>query len=304
MKVSVILPVFNGEQTLKSTLDSLVAQTFEDFEVIACIDGTKDHSKQILEGYVNFKRLTIIENEFNLGIGSTMNRLVAQATGLYIAVAEQDDFYYPDRLKLQVDLLDSNKEIGLVSGISEFSDGQKIVLKFPGILDTGDQYPVGKAMFLYTYREQIKVVNSCMMFRKSIHIDHGLYFSKHYPNISVDWSYILRFSLISNIYGIHEALVKMDRSRDRQSVTNNKEIQFLAARELIRSFAYEYPDIITKQDYSYALATQYLLEINQAKGINFLLKSIKYIMLYPNDKRFIKNLWRRYGKKMNNLKSK
>ncbi|HBC05222.1 MAG TPA: hypothetical protein DC015_13765, partial [Aequorivita sp.] len=51
MKVSVILPIYNGEKTLKTTLESLVEQTFQDFELVACIDGTSDNSEEILKTY-------------------------------------------------------------------------------------------------------------------------------------------------------------------------------------------------------------------------------------------------------------
>ena len=109
MRVSVILPIYNGEKTLKETLESLVSQTYQDFELVACIDGTHDRSRDILESFRDrFSKLTLLHNEKNLGLGPTMNRLVAHTSGEYIAVAEQDDYYYPNRLQLQVDLLDAN----------------------------------------------------------------------------------------------------------------------------------------------------------------------------------------------------
>ena len=130
MKVSVILPIYNGEKTLETTLKSLAAQTYQDFEVVACIDGTKDGSEDILKAYQNiYPGLTILKNEVNLGLGPTMNRLVSNVTGEYIAIAEQDDYYYPNRLQLQVDLLDAKSDIGLVSGISEFWDMEVSIRK-------------------------------------------------------------------------------------------------------------------------------------------------------------------------------
>src|SRR5690554_5507935 len=206
MKLSVILPIYNGEKTLVRTLDSLLAQSFQDFELIACIDGTKDNSQKILESYSNkFKSLQILTNHKNLGLGANMNRLVAHTNGEYIAVAEQDDVYYPERFALQIEVLDNNPDIGMVSGIADFWNGEKITMRFPGMLVNGQKYPKGKEMFLLNYRNQIKVANSCMMFRKSVHVDNGLYFSKHYPNVSVDWSYVLRFSLVSEVFGIHQS---------------------------------------------------------------------------------------------------
>ncbi|MCB0468907.1 MAG: glycosyltransferase family 2 protein [Aequorivita sp.] len=294
MKVSVILPIYNGEKTLKTTLESLVEQTFQDFELVVCIDGTNDGSEEILKSYQDsFVKMLILKNERNLGLGPTMNRLVANTQGEYIAVAEQDDYYYPDRLQLQVDILDSKKDIGLVSGIAEFWDGEKVSSKFPGILVAGNQYPEGKDLFLLNYRNQIKVVNSCIMFRKSVHIDNGLYFTKHYPSISVDWTYILRFSLVSKIYGLHEVLVRLDRRNDRTSVTSNKKQQFAATRELLRSFAYEYPEIISKEDYKYAKTTQHLMELGAAKLFAFPFKFFRYFPQSPKDPRWLPYLQNR-----------
>tara|TARA_R110000823_G_scaffold243818_1_gene368008 strand:+ start:29613 stop:30512 length:900 start_codon:yes stop_codon:yes gene_type:complete len=298
MKVSVILPIYNGEKTLKATLESLAAQTFKDIELVACIDGTSDNSEEILKTYhASFKNMLILKNEKNLGLGPTMNRLVANTQGEYIAVAEQDDYYYPNRLQLQVDLLDSKNDVGLVSGIAEFWDGEKVSSKFPGMLVAGKQYPEGKEMFLLNYRNQIKVVNSCTMFRKSVHIDNGLYFTKHFPSISVDWTYILRFSLVSKIYGLQEVLVRLDRRIERTSVTSNKKKQFAATRELLRSFAYEYRDIISKEDYEYAMGTQTIMEVNHKLGFTFLVSSLKYITIHPQDPRFRESLLNRLRKK-------
>lgn len=282
MKVSVILPIYNGEDTLTETLKSLCAQSFQDFELVACIDGSNDNSLKILESFLDkFPKLILLQNEKNLGLGPTMNRLVANSRGEYIAVAEQDDYYYPHRLQLQVDVLDSEKDVGLVSGIAEFWNGEKVTFKFPGILVHGNQYPVGKELFLLNYVEQTKIVNSCMMFRKSIHHKYGLYFSQHYPNIPIDWAYFLRFSLISKIHGLHEVLVRLDRRSSRNSITQKKELNHKANRELLRSFYYEYPNIINKKIYNRALITQNKLELSSKYGLLFYNSLFIYLLKNP-----------------------
>ncbi len=293
-KVSVILPIYNGAKTLSITMESLVAQTYNDFEVVACIDGSTDDSEHILKQYaLKFNKLTILKNKINRGLGPTMNRLVSKAKGEYIAIAEQDDYYYPERLQLQVEMLDKDPAIGLVSGIAEFWDGVHVNGKFPGILVHGKQYPKDVEMFMLNYKHQIKVVNSCMMFRKSVHIDNGLYFTQHYPSISVDWTYILRFSLLSEIYGLNQVLVRLDRRPERNSVTSNKPKQFKATRELLRAFAYEYPLIIKNEDYNYAMRTQYIMEINSKPGIAYLISWLHYYVKYPFEKRYMESIKKR-----------
>jgi len=287
MKLSVILPIYNGEKTLARTLESLANQTYTDFELVACIDGSNDNSYAIIEeNFSKFKKVTLLKNEINLGLGPTMNRLTANTSGTYIAIAEQDDIYYPERLALQVAILDAKPNVGLVSGIADFWDGTNISYRFPGILVNEKQYPKGKEMFLFNYRNQMKVVNTCIMFRKSVHVDNGLYFSKHYPNIPIDWAYILRFCLVSNIYGIHKSLVLLDRSNQRNSVTSNKKNQFSGARELIRSFKYEYPTIITKKDYKFAMTTQHIIELGNFSKYKLPFYFVNYFFQNPNDKRW------------------
>lgn len=298
LKVSVILPIYNGEKTLAKTLDSLVNQTFKDFELIACIDGSNDNSCDIIKSYSDkFINLKILINEKNLGLGSTMNRLVANTTGDLIAIAEQDDFYYKYRLEEQLKVFNKMPEVGMVSGIADFYNGEKINFRFPGILVSGKQYPKGEEMFLLNYRNQVKVANSCMMFRKEVHVNNGLYFSKHYPSIGIDWSYVLRFSLYSQIYGISKSLVLLDRRNDRNSITTNKAKMFKASRELIRSFYYEYPEIIKKEDFKFAMTTQHQMELSHKNKYSFVVFSIFYFLENPKDKRWASYFKRKIFKK-------
>jgi glycosyltransferase involved in cell wall biosynthesis len=294
MKVSIILPVYNGESTLTQTLDSLAAQTYTDFELIACIDGTYDKSSEIIKSYSDqFNSLKIIQNEKNRGLGATMNRLVYNASGEYIAIAEQDDFYYPDRIEKQVQVLNDKQEVGIVSGIAEFWNGKHVNFKFPGILVSGKIYPQGEELFLLNYRKGVKVVNSCMMFRKQMHVDNGLYFTQHYPSLGVDWTYILRASLVTQVYGIKEVLVKLDRRPERASLTTKKEKMFKASRELIRSMKYEFGGIITEEDYKFARSTLHLMDLGTKKLFVFPFKFIQYYYQNTTDRRWYLYLQRR-----------
>jgi glycosyltransferase involved in cell wall biosynthesis len=298
MKVSIILPVYNGESTLTQTLDSLAAQTYTDFELITCIDGTYDKSSEIIKSYSDqFNSLKIIQNAKNRGLGPTMNRLVYNTSGEYIAIAEQDDFYYPDRIEKQVQVLNDKQEVGIVSGIAEFWNGKHVNFKFPGILVSGKSYPQGEELFLLNYRKGVKVVNSCMMFRKQMHVDNGLYFTQHYPSLGVDWTYILRASLVTQVYGIKDVLVKLDRRPERGSLTTKKDKMFKASRELIRSIKYEFGGLTTEEDYKFTMNTQRQLELGFLGGINFLIKGVFYWMMYQ-DKRLIKKIIDKIKKKI------
>lgn len=278
--VTIILPVYNGEKTLKATMDSLLTQTFTNFELLIGIDGTKDRSKSIA---VSFKdnRIKVYENETNLGLAENLNILMSYVhpKAKYIAMAEQDDVYVPERLEWQIDIMQKHPEVGLVSGIAEFKSTNNSVL-FPGILVKKQQFPQGEDLFTYLYKNQLKVVNTCMMLRKSVHHDNQLIFKNTYGNFNVDWDYILRFSLISEVYGVPKKLVTMNRLVMNTSVTRDKTSQHNASRQLLKDFKIEFPHIITKQLYNKALKQHRKIELGHQNKFDMIFKSIYYFFLY------------------------
>lgn len=286
--ISIILPVYNGQETIERTINSLINQSFTDFELLICIDGSTDDSENIIKAMQD-ARIRLIGNETNMGLGRTLNRLVANtnAVSKYVAMAEQDDFYYPNRLKLQFDFMEQNADTGLVSGIAEHYNGDKVTFTFPGLLVNKDNYPKDRTEnFLLNYCYQVKVANSCMMFRKSVFIDNGLYFSMHYPGLSVDWTFILRFSLVSRIQGIQVPLVMLDRRPNRNSLTSKKKLQFAVARKVINDFHFEYPNIITQKHFKTALTTEYLLELSHMSYLNRIIAFPLYFFRNPYDERW------------------
>jgi glycosyltransferase involved in cell wall biosynthesis len=112
--VSVVVPVYNTERYLADTLDSILRQTFTDFELVAIDDGSKDRSPEILREFARRDprvRVTVRENR---GIVRTRNELLEQARGRYMAVNDSDDLSMPDRLAQQVAYLDANPQCVLV----------------------------------------------------------------------------------------------------------------------------------------------------------------------------------------------
>ncbi|MBE5805380.1 MAG: glycosyltransferase [Clostridiales bacterium] len=117
-KVSVIMGVYNAgrrENMLNDAVESILNQTFTDFEFIICNDGSNDNTKEILNRIqLKDKRIIIIENEVNKGLTYTLNRCLNECKGEYIARMDDDDISDKDRFKKQVNLLDSNKELGVI----------------------------------------------------------------------------------------------------------------------------------------------------------------------------------------------
>jgi len=114
-KVSVIIPTYNAEKYLLETIESVIAQTYSDWEIIAVDDGSTDKTPEILQDYKKklSKKLRVITQK-NSGVSIARNKAIAAAKGEYIAFLDHDDLWLPEKLKKQVKLLDSNKKLGLV----------------------------------------------------------------------------------------------------------------------------------------------------------------------------------------------
>ena len=110
-KVTVFIPVYNRERYLCVAVNSILAQTFTDFELLLVDDGSTDTSLALLERYAaRDSRIRVEANGANLGIPRTRNRGLELARGEYIALLDSDDYAYPDRLARQVRFLDSHSD--------------------------------------------------------------------------------------------------------------------------------------------------------------------------------------------------
>lgn len=113
-KVSVIMPVYKGEKHLATAIESVLAQTHRDFELIIVNDCSPDGSDEIAHRYIGDPRLKVLRNPTNLGVAASRNRALAEATGQYIAFLDQDDIWVPEKLAIQVRVLAAHPELGLL----------------------------------------------------------------------------------------------------------------------------------------------------------------------------------------------
>lgn len=131
-KISVLMSVYNCEKTVERSIDSIINQTFTDWEFIICDDGSKDNTYKIIQDIAQKeKRIILIRNDINRGLSYSLNRCLEFAKGDYCARMDGDDLCDPHRFEKQINFLDNNKEYGFVStrmarfdelGIYEISD--------------------------------------------------------------------------------------------------------------------------------------------------------------------------------------
>lgn len=130
-KISVLMPAYNAEKYIKEAIDSILAQTFSDFELIIIDDGSTDRTAEIVNDYSD-SRIRFCPNEKNMGVAATLNRGLALASGEYIARMDADDISKEERFSKQVGYLDAHADIAVCgTSIELFCDGTVIGTRFP-----------------------------------------------------------------------------------------------------------------------------------------------------------------------------
>ena len=112
-KVTVLMAVYNGEGYLRETIESILVQTFQDFEFLIINDGSIDSTREIICSYKD-SRIKLVDNEQNIGLTKSLNKGWRLAKGELIARQDADDISEPERLARQVDFLEANSEVVLV----------------------------------------------------------------------------------------------------------------------------------------------------------------------------------------------
>ncbi len=120
-KVTVLMSVYNGEKYLREAINSILNQTFKDFEFLIINDGSTDRTAEILQSYQD-SRIKITNNEKNIGLTKSLNKGLKMAKSEYIARMDADDRSFPKRLGEEVELLDTNPKVGLVGTCYEITD--------------------------------------------------------------------------------------------------------------------------------------------------------------------------------------
>lgn len=113
--ISVLMGIRNGADVLVRAVDSILNQSWDDFELILCDDASTDGTWALLEQYAHRdKRVRLLRNERNLGLGATLNRCLKEARGDFIARMDDDDFSHPQRLTRQMAYLEVHPDVAFV----------------------------------------------------------------------------------------------------------------------------------------------------------------------------------------------
>lgn len=165
-KVSVVMSVFNGERYLQEAIDSVLYQSFVDFELIIVDDGSTDQSKAIISSYTD-KRIILIENKENIGLAASLNKGIDVASSEYIARMDCDDVCHKNRLAIQYEFMQCHPSIVILGSAALFIDklGVRVCGYFPPIDDLTLRKVFPGSPF----------VHPSVMFRKNVFYQAGKY---------------------------------------------------------------------------------------------------------------------------------
>lgn len=207
-KVTVLLPVYNGERYLREAIDSVISQTFSDFELLIIDDGSTDSSLQIINSYTD-SRIRLLRNDKRLKLSGALNRGMDNASGEYIARMDADDICLPQRLATQVTYMERYQDVGVCgSWIKMFGLRGTIVYKAP----TGYQHVRAKALFDNPF------VHPSVMMRKTLFDRFSLRFDgNYYPTEDFElWTRAISLFPCDNI-----GMVLLHYRVHSQSMTNS-----------------------------------------------------------------------------------
>lgn len=236
-KVSVLTPIYNTEpEHLRQAIESILNQTFTDFEFIILNDSPwNTEIEDIVLAYKD-ARIKYVKNDKNIGISKSRNKLLSLASGEYLAIFDHDDISLPTRLEKQVDFLDKNPMVGVVSSNTEW---------FPGHHKTNhptDNLEIKKHLMFADV-----VAHTAMMVRKSVLDDNNIKYEEQYSPAE-DYKLVLTLVDYTMFHNIPEVLV---RYRFLETNTTHRQwAKMQNADALCRNFAArQYP-------YLYSFYTQ------------------------------------------------
>ncbi len=194
--ITVFMAVYNGSAYLRESIDSILNQTFKDFELLIINDGSTDNSVDIINSY-NDPRIRFLNNSKNEGLVYTRNRGIDEASGEYFAILDCDDIAPLNRLELQYDFMESKRSYAMCGGHSIYinSKGEPTGYKLTLPLENLNAH----MLFLNVF------VNSTLMIRTSVIKELGGY--KNYAPAE-DFELSLRIAEKYKVANLDEVLVK------------------------------------------------------------------------------------------------
>jgi len=252
--VTVLMPVYNGEKYLKRAIESILKQTFRDFEFLIIDDGSADKSAEIIKSFKD-ARIRLERNETNLGLIKTLNKGLGLAKGKYIARMDCDDISLPKRLSIQISFMEKHPKIGVCgSWVKIMGLKQEFVNRYP------QKHEEARAYLLFN----TPFAHPSVIIRKDTLEKHHLEYDENYKHAEDYelWSRIINYAKVSNIpkillrYRTHDESVSKKNSSAQAENSNRVRLKLLkemginpAPAELDIHRRFIRPDYLSPKDF-------------------------------------------------------
>jgi len=223
IKISIVIPVYNGGRFIADAVNSVLEQTYDDYEIIVVNDGSTDDTEELLKPYMD--RIIYIKTG-NSGVSSARNTGIMNARGTYVAFLDQDDLFHPERLSVTVDYLDAHPDAGMVytSARRMLMDGTLLPDKdLPGY--SGDIFP---QLF-----EKCFIAPSMVVCKKDVLVDVGM-FAKELSSEGEDYNLFLDISSRYHVGYISQRLLTYRLHPDNTSKSKEEVAPFRYEQILLR----------------------------------------------------------------------
>lgn len=234
-KVSILLPTYNGSFSIASSIQSVLNQDLQDWELLVIDDGSTDSTQEIVEQFANSDtRIRYIKNPENLGIQKTLNRGLFEARGMYIARIDDDDLWSDIRkLSKQINLFNASPDLVLIgTGARVVSEAGKLITQYA--------YPTSDKEIRNTLLFRNCFVHSSVVFKTSLAREIGGYPEgiqfRHVEDYAL-WLALGNYGSFQNIPEYSVDLMQHERSISFK----NKLRQFMNGHTLIKIYGRKYP---------------------------------------------------------------
>lgn len=214
--VSVIMSVYNAEKYLRESIDSLLAQTYKNLEIIIINDGSTDLSREIISSYKD-KRIVFINRIENLGLTKSLNEGLSLSKGTYIARQDADDISLASRIEEQVDFLEKNPEISILGTGIEWFSHQRTLKRFIYSKNHDDI----KSQLLSFFDP---IPHPTLIFRKQVLEKLNGY--NNFFALSQDYDFLLRASETFKIGSLQIPLVKLRYATNSLTHRNFEQLKY------------------------------------------------------------------------------
>jgi glycosyltransferase involved in cell wall biosynthesis len=242
--ISIICSIYNSNKTLPQMIESVLNQTYKNFELILINDGSIDNSLKIIQEFADKDNRIVIIDKKNSGLTKSLNVGLKKAKGKYIARIDADDIWYPDKLQKQIDFLERNLYYALIgTAYNEIDENGKVIFqkqRLP-LLITDEEIRNNIAKFNPFF-------HSSVMFRKEILDIIGFYNEEF--KYTQDYEFWIRIMTKYKVTNLPEVLASRRYSDNMISIKKEKEQRMYAIKakflaiKLLKKPIFEYKYLI------------------------------------------------------------